>query len=94
MRLVQWCSPELLFFTWPSRYRMPRLSSTARANTTEEWPSENQKPTLRGRLPSAISLRVVLSIAEMWSASKACRMPRVYARMPVPKPKSSVRLTW
>ena len=30
-----------------------------------------------GRLPSPTSLRVVLSIAAMWSASKACRMPSV-----------------
>jgi hypothetical protein len=45
--------------------------------TPEEWPRENQNPTDSGRLPSDISLRVVLSIAAMWSASKACRMPRV-----------------
>ena len=47
------------------------------ATTTLEWPRANQKPTDTGRLPSAISLRVVLSIAAMWSASKACRMPSV-----------------
>ena len=56
---------------------MPKLSRTARAKTTDEWPSEKKKPTLSGRLPSLTSLRVVLSIAAMWSASKACRMPRV-----------------
>ena len=49
---------------------------TARTRSLE-WPRENQKPTDSGRLPSAISLRVVLSIAAMWSASNACRMPRV-----------------
>ena len=53
-----------------------------------EWPRLNQKPTLIGRLPSAISLRVVLSIAAMWSASKACRMPRVYAVTPRPTPRT------
>ena len=56
---------------------MPIESRNVSPNTTDEWPSENQKPTLSGRLPSAISLRVVLSIAEMWSASKAWRMPSV-----------------
>ena len=50
----------------------------------DECPSENQKPTLSGRLPSAISLRVVLSIAEMWSASNAWRRPSVYAVSPSP----------
>lgn len=52
-----------------------------------EWPSENQKPTDSGRCPSLISLRVVLSIAAMWSASNACRMPSVYAVTPMPMPK-------
>ena len=33
--------------------------------TTLECPSEKKKPTLSGRWPSAISLRVVLSIAPM-----------------------------
>ena len=37
----------------------------ASVKTTVECPSENKKPTLSGRLPSAISLRVVLSIAAM-----------------------------
>jgi len=56
---------------------MPTFSSTASANTTVEWPREKKNPTDSGRLPSPASLRVVLSIAAMWSASKACRMPRV-----------------
>ena len=43
--------------------------------TIVECPSEKKNPMESGRLPSAISLRVVLSIAEMWSASKAWRMP-------------------
>lgn len=58
--------------------------------TTLECPSANQKPTDTGRCPSAISLRVVLSIAAMWSASKACRMPSVYAVTPRPMPNALV----
>jgi hypothetical protein len=58
------------------------------ATTIVEWPSENQKPMLIGRLPSFISLRVVLSIADMWSASNACLRPREYASpaTPIPNP--------
>ena len=52
-------------------------SRNASTKTIVECPSENQKPTRDGRWPSAISLRVVLSMAAMWSASNACRMPRV-----------------
>ena len=70
--------------TGPSNARTPSEISSASANTTVEWPSENQNPTLSGRLPSRISLRVVLSIAEMWSASNAWRMPSVYAVIPIP----------
>src|SRR6202043_3995858 len=55
--------------------RAAKVSPIPRANTTEEWPSENQKPTESGRLPSDMSLRVVLSMAEMWSASKPGRGP-------------------
>ncbi len=74
---VTLCSPEPLSRSWPSRDLMPRFSSIASANTTLECPREKKKPTESGRLPSLTSLRVVLSIAAMWSASKACRMPRV-----------------
>ena len=35
------------------------------ANTTVEWPSEKKRPTVIGRLPSCINLRVMLSIAAM-----------------------------
>ena len=42
-----------------------------------ECPSEKKNPTPSGRWPSFMSLRVVLSIAAMWSASKAWRSPRV-----------------
>ena len=44
--------------------------------------------------PRAISLRVVLSMAAMWSASNACRMPSVYAVTPSPMPKTCGRPTW
>ena len=40
-------------------------------------PEGEEEPDAQGRFPSAISLRVVLSMAEMWSASKAWRIPRV-----------------
>jgi len=53
----------------------PIASSIASANTTVEWPSEKKNPTASGRCPSLISLRVVLSMAAMWSASKAWRRP-------------------
>ena len=74
---VTLCSPELSFLTCSSKARMPKFSSSARTNTIVEWPREKKNPTDSGRLPSLTSLRVVLSIAAMWSASKACRMPRV-----------------
>ncbi len=74
---VTLCRPELPLRSWLSRDRMPRFSSIASANTTLECPREKKKPTDSGRLPSLTSLRVVLSIAAMWSASKACRMPSV-----------------
>ena len=49
----------------------------ASENTMVEWPSEKKKPTPSGRLPCASIFRVVLSIAAMWSASKAWRRPKV-----------------
>ena len=70
--------------TGPSSARTPTEIRNASANTIVECPSENQNPTLSGRLPSAINFRVVLSIAEMWSASNACRNPSVYAVTPIP----------
>ena len=63
--------------TGPSSALTPTEMRKASAKTIVEWPSENQKPTLSGRRPSAISLRVVLSMAVMWSASKAWRRPSV-----------------
>ena len=92
--VVTWCSPEPVLFTCSPSARMPKLSSTARTKTTLEWPREKKNPTLIGRFPSAMSFRVVLSMAAMWSASKAWRMPRVSARMPVPIPNTSVRDNW
>ncbi len=56
----------------------------ASEKTIVEWPSEKKKPTPSERLPSWRSFRVVLSIAAMWSASKACRSPNVYASVPRP----------
>ena len=88
------CRIELSSATWPARARTPTASSPTSTNTIVEWPRENQKPTDIGRWPSAISLRVVLSIAAMWSASKACRMPRVYATRPRPIPSTPASPTW
>ena len=77
IQLVTLCSVEPLCCTCPPSARMPIANRNDSANTIVECPSENQKPTLSGRLRSAISLRVVLSIAEMWSASNAWRSPSV-----------------
>ena len=89
-RPVTPCSVEPSVSTWPASALTPRLNSSASPNTTLEWPSEKKNPTLSGRLPSAMSLRVVLSIAAMWSASKAWRSPSVYAVTPMPTPKTCV----
>jgi hypothetical protein len=53
----------------------PAATAAAIPATIDEWPSANQKPTDLGRLSSPRSLRVVLSMAAMWSASKAWRSP-------------------
>src|SRR4029077_11792332 len=68
-------TPSTIHFT-------ARPSATAIRSTTVEWPSEKKKPTPTGLRPLWRSLRVVLSMAEMWSASNACRNPNVYARPP------------
>jgi hypothetical protein len=62
---VTWWRLESPRWTGPASDLMPMASRKASAKTIVECPSENQKPTLSGRLPSDISLRVVLSIAEM-----------------------------
>ncbi len=82
--VVSWCRWELWLATGPLIALTPALIRIASANTIVEWPSENQNPTDSGRLPSLISFRVVLSIAEMWSASNAWRIPSVYAVRPTP----------
>ena len=58
---------------------------------TLECPSAKKNPVPSGRPPSAISLRVELSIAAMWSASKAWRNPSVHAvtATPIPTPSPS-----
>ena len=56
---------ELGALTWPMIARSAKVRQTPRIKTMVQWPSENQNPTDRGRLPYAISFRVVLSIAEM-----------------------------
>ena len=71
------CSVEPSSSTAPLRPLTPIANSAARPKTIVECPSEKKNPTLSGRWPSVISLRVVLSIAPMWSASNAWRMPRV-----------------
>ena len=75
--LVVTCRPEPECFSWVASPRIPKFNMTARRNTTEEWPREKKKPTLSGRFPSCTSFRVVLSMAAMWSASKAWRIPSV-----------------
>ncbi len=77
MMFVVCSRAELELFSWWSRPRIPKFNSTARMKTTLECPSEKKNPTLSGRFRSFTSLRVVLSMAAMWSASNAWRMPRV-----------------
>jgi hypothetical protein len=66
---------EFSSWTTPATDRTPATSRRLAAKTTDEWPRENQKPVLTAGLPSSTSLRVVLSIEAMWSASNACRTP-------------------
>ena len=56
----------------------------ARANTTVKCPSEKQNPTLVGRCPSCISLRVVLCITAISSSSNPWGKPSRYAVQPSP----------
>ena len=65
IQVVTLCNWLALLRTWPFSALIPRANRKASENTIVEWPSEKKKPTLIGRFPSAISLRVVLSIAEM-----------------------------
>ena len=59
------CSRDESFPSCPARAWTPNASKATSPNTIVECPSENQKPIDTGRLPSAINLRVVLSIAAM-----------------------------
>ena len=77
MSPVTECSVEPSSSTGPASALTPTESSSASTKTTVECPSEKKNPTLSGRWPSCMNLRVVLSIAAMWSASKAWRMPSV-----------------
>ena len=63
--LVAPCNVEPPSCTGPLSARTPTDSRNASPNTIVEWPSEKKNPTLNGRLPSPIILRVVLSIAAM-----------------------------
>lgn len=71
---VHCCSLESWFSRFAASVRTSKAGSATRMNTTLEWPSANQKPTVCTLcLPfSATNFRVVLSIAAMWSASKDC----------------------
>ena len=62
---VTLCSVEPSLLTGPPSALTPIANRNASTKTIVECPSEKKKPTLIGRLPSAISLRVVLSIAAM-----------------------------
>ena len=54
----------------------PMATTIGRMAEGEEEPEAERAGLIRA-LPFAITFRVVLSMAEMWSASKACRRPRV-----------------
>ena len=74
--------PDPLFDTAAKTVFSATMIPAPIATTTLEWPREKKNPNPNGRgapVPcrSPSTLRVVLSIAEMWSASNACRRPRV-----------------
>jgi hypothetical protein len=64
-------------------YNQDNLEDEGSGNTRVEWPNENHVPTVTGFVPLATRRLVMRSIADMWSASRACRSPRVYARTAV-----------
>ena len=72
--------------TAPNTARAATVMPTPTAITMVAWPNEKKNPPLSGRFPSAMSLRVVLSMQEMWSASNACRKPRNHAVTATPSP--------
>jgi len=67
------CSPGMRFWTLSAAMAM----ASDIATTMVEWPSEKKKPTPSGFFPRCIRYRVVSSTAEMWSASKAWRSPKL-----------------
>ena len=77
------------FTTAPNTARAAIVMPAPTTITTVAWPSEKKNPLPSGLLPSAMSLRVVLSMQEIWSASKACRKPRNHAVMATPSPTPS-----
>lgn len=80
------CKVEFSSWIGPASAPTPIASRRESPKTTLECPSENQKPTPLADLPSPTSLRAVLSIAAMWSASKAWRTPSRKAVTPRPTP--------
>jgi len=64
------CSSQPSSCTCALTAATPKPRITAIRKMIVECPREKKKPTAMGRLPSAASLRVALSIAAMWSASK------------------------
>ena len=83
---------ELGSTTAPNTARAATVIPTPTATMTVEWPNEKKNPVPSGFLPSAMSLRVVLSMHEMWSASNACRNPRSQAVTATPTPMPRPRL--
>ena len=77
--------PEFGSTTAPKTARAAMASPAPTTMMMDECPRAKKNPVPSGRRPSAISLRVVLSIAEMWSASKACRAPSVHAVSATPE---------
>ena len=88
-------NPELGRTTAPNTARAATVIPAPTRTTTLECPAAKKKPVASGRCPSASSLRVVLSIAAMWSASKAWRQPSVQAVSAAPRPTPRPpRRTW
>ena len=75
-------NPEPLAETAPKTVFSATTTPAPTATTTLECPRAKKNPNPSGRgapVPcrSASTFRVQLSIAEMWSASNACRRPSV-----------------
>lgn len=63
----------------------PNATAVPAASTTVECPREKKSPTREESFFSADRRRTVLSIAAIWSASKAWRSPSKYAVAPIPR---------